>query len=187
MTNVEFALMVKRMCISGIFSREAQHSVSQGRSDPESGVPLELVQDRCNLRDEPTSFGLEKNPKHANGAQPQANSDFVTAPLVHENCIRVDFQCQSQSGAFAGIKPHLDANRLGNHRNPLLLEPVGQSQPVESGNMRGEPGKFSGHLRRDHHFPEKAPKQFDLPDATQVQEHGSVRDDDHFGNRDSTD
>jgi len=105
----------------------------------------------------------------------------MDAPFFNENGAGVQFGGQGQGLGGARIESAGGTNQVGEDGGWLLAHPARKGEAVKTRRLADEPAKFGSHFGRDDHFAKKGGQQFGLPDATEVQQHRSVGDNNHCG------
>ena len=147
----------------------------------EAGLGFQLIQHRGNVGEKTFGFGLAENAQHTDGPKPQLEGDFVDAPFFHEDGARAYLGSQGQHFGCGRVESAGGTNEVGEVGNFLLANPARKGKALEARRLADEPSEVGSHFGRDDHFAKKGGQQFGLPDATEVQQHRRVGDNDRCG------
>ena len=99
-------------------------------------------------------------------------------PLVYQHRVGANLQCQSQRSRLTWIKPF--GPKLVRHTGArLLAQPGGQSQAGESRADHRQATEFVRNLMGNDNFMEQLRKELRLTNTAEVENDGSIRDDNH--------
>ena len=113
------------------FTRQAEHLLAERFGNPETGLALEIVQNRSHDGQEAGRLGLKQQAQNADGAKAELARGLATAPLVQQDGVRMNLNRQSQGGRFSRIKANGRTKRSGQGGGGLLAYPLGQREAGE--------------------------------------------------------
>ena len=135
------------------FARQAEHLLTERIGNPETGLPLEVVQNGLHSGQQAGRLGLKQEAQNADGPKPKLARGLATAPLVQQDGVGMNLNRQGQRGRFSRIKPDGRTKQSGQGCGCLLAYAFGQSETDESRDTRRQASELDGHCRRDHNLP----------------------------------
>jgi len=103
--------------------------------------------------------------------------------VVHQNVIGMKTQCESQCLGFSRVEVRAVRHFSWNHYRLRTVNPRWQRQTTKPRVNRGQPIEFMLDCRRNPNLNEKSRKQPIQLHMAEIQQHRSIRDNDHSLNR----